>query len=89
MNNLLSNAIRHNIPGGSIHVMTDGRCFELRNTGLPPGVEPEELFERFRKGGRRTDSIGLGLAIAKKITDFYGLKIEYRYQESFHILKIC
>jgi hypothetical protein len=53
LNNLLTNAIRHNIPGGTITIITDQHCLEIRNTGLPPGVDTEELFERFRKGSSR------------------------------------
>jgi signal transduction histidine kinase len=88
INNLVSNAIRHNTRRGTITIRTDGKYLEVSNTGTPLSVPPEDLFERFRKGGSRTDSVGLGLAIVKKITDHYGMKAEYKYTDGLHVLKI-
>ncbi len=36
MNNLLSNAIRHNIEGGYIRVELTRKMLKISNTGLPP-----------------------------------------------------
>src|SRR5690606_14938612 len=53
--NLLSNAIRHNIPAGKIVVTLRKTSFEVRNTGPDPEVPTETLFERFRKSNQSSD----------------------------------
>jgi signal transduction histidine kinase len=87
--NLLSNAIKHNVRVGTITIRIGEDSLEISNTGMPLTVTPEDLFERFRKGGRRDDSAGLGLAIVKKIVDYYGMRVEYRHDGILHVLKIC
>jgi signal transduction histidine kinase len=73
--NLVSNAIRHNVPGGRIEVTTTtaagGAMLSVANTG--PAVADGELarlFQPFARGPRRggsTDGLGLGLAIVDAI----------------------
>ncbi|WP_433040261.1 sensor histidine kinase [Dactylosporangium sp. CS-033363] len=77
--NLIDNAEKHNVAGGSVTVltgMTDGRAtLVVENTG--PVVPPDELdrlFQPFqRMGGQRVrttkDGYGLGLAIVRAIAD--------------------
>jgi signal transduction histidine kinase len=89
VNNLLSNAIRYNIDGGTISITVHGRCLEITNTGVPLHTDPESLFERFRKDGRWSDSVGLGLAIVKKIAEHYGMTASYRCAGNLHTLNIC
>lgn len=76
VNNLVENAMRHNISGGSIDVSTstvDGRAsLTVLNSG--PVIPPDRLAELFqpfqRLGGRRHDGgHGLGLAIVRAIAD--------------------
>ena len=70
--NLVDNAIRHNIPGGSVSVGTSGSTLTVANTGpvIPPS-EVERLFQPFQRltGTRlaRTEGHGLGLAIVRAI----------------------
>ncbi|MDD4604636.1 MAG: HAMP domain-containing sensor histidine kinase [Bacteroidales bacterium] len=86
--NLISNAIRHNIPCGSIHIFLDSKSLVITNTGLTLDIDPEGLFERFRKSGSRGDSIGLGLSIVRKIADLYQMEVTYQYTAGNHTLKI-
>ena len=86
--NTFGNAIKHNYPHGKINIILKDDRVQFLNTGFAPTVPPQTLFERFRKSDKTADSIGLGLSIAKKITDYYGFKIEYSYLNDFHMITI-
>jgi signal transduction histidine kinase len=86
--NLLSNAIRHNHPNGTIHVTLTSSGLVVENTGDPPGVPTGELFKRFKKGKQNADSTGLGLAIAKQICDLNNFNVQYEYKNGLHVLGI-
>jgi PAS domain S-box-containing protein len=83
--NLLSNAIKFTPPNGRVEVRLDYRGEEawitVRDTG--EGIAPEELpliFNRFRQADsssrRRHGGLGLGLAIAKQLTELHGGAID-------------
>ncbi|HEY5800616.1 MAG TPA: ATP-binding protein, partial [Burkholderiaceae bacterium] len=88
LSNLVSNAVRYTMAGGTIHVqwreLADGRSeFSVRDTGT--GIAPEHisrLTERFyrvdRSRSRETGGTGLGLAIVKHVVQRHGgeLKIQ-------------
>jgi signal transduction histidine kinase len=75
--NLIDNAVRHNMPGGWIEVMTgdrDGMAFiSVANGGqLIEDSEVESLFEPFRRlcphsGPSGPEGIGLGLSIVSSV----------------------
>lgn len=88
LGNLMSNAIRHNIANGKITVGLTREKFVISNTGVPPEVPTSELFHRFKKGNRRSDSIGIGLAIVKQICDLNHFTIQYDYAEGWHTIQI-
>lgn len=88
LNNLLVNAIKHNIPDGSIEVLLQERHLIVRNTGKPLATVPNDLFERFSKGVNSSPSLGLGLAIVKEICSTYGLEPKYEYESNWHKLTI-
>ena len=88
INNLLSNAIRHNHEHGTIKTTLDQKGFRISNSGAVPAVEPNSLFERFRKDRQKGDGLGLGLAIVKKISDYSGFSTNYVYQNEEHTLEI-
>jgi signal transduction histidine kinase len=78
--NLLSNAIRFTPPGGRIQLRyaRHGDQIELlvrdSGQGIPPEALPH-LFERYwqgRNGERRSQGLGLGLAIAHRIMELHG-----------------
>lgn len=75
--NLLTNAIKYNRTGGTVHVrvfLEDGEavtCIRDTGRGIPPESLPH-IFERFYRvpdQGRSVGGTGLGLAIAKRIVD--------------------
>ena len=88
LTNLVSNAIRHNIPEGSIRVNLTRAGLVIGNTGRAPDVPTGELFERFKKGNSGSDSIGIGLAIVRQICDLMNFTIIYEYASGWHQLAI-
>ena len=54
------------------------------NTGTEKITDSEKLFNRFYKANPASQSVGLGLAIAKKICDLHGLEIHYSFSEMMH-----
>ncbi len=87
-NNLISNAIKHNIPNGKILIKLTDKYFEIQNTGEKPDTLPEELFKRFKKGSQSSDTTGLGLSIVKQICDLNAMDIRYSFSENMHSIKI-
>ena len=88
VNNLLGNAIKHNVTNGEIRVSGDQHKLSISNTGLPLTIEPSKLFKRFVKQSVNNESTGLGLAIAKEICVTHHLLLEYSYHNQFHTLTI-
>lgn len=86
--NLFQNAVKHNIEKGSIHITLTESSLKISNTGKPLEDDPEELFERFKKGSQNSDSIGLGLSIIKKIVDQNSFAISYHYEDGWHMIEI-
>jgi signal transduction histidine kinase len=82
--NLVSNAIRHNVPGGRVDLSTetrDGRALlTVASTGpeIPAG-ELDRIFQPFQRldAGRTADakSPGLGLSIVKAIADAHSASV--------------
>ncbi|MGO9669860.1 MAG: sensor histidine kinase [Streptosporangiaceae bacterium] len=79
--NLLDNAVRHNLPGGTVEVSTavrDGRAvLTVANSGLVvPPAEVDRLFEPFQRleTARTSDGSGhgLGLSIVRAIAAAHG-----------------
>lgn len=89
VSNLLTNAIRHNVEGGSVSVVLTQNYLQVSNTGLPPGIPTEELFQRFKKGNQSANSIGLGLSIIKQICEVNHFLVRYDYKDSWHCVKVC
>ncbi|MEE6305285.1 ATP-binding protein [Plantactinospora veratri] len=77
VDNLVRNAVRHNHPGGTVWIRTDGPTIVVENTGEQVDAERlRELVEPFRRG--RQDRVygsggaGLGLAIVDAVTRAHG-----------------
>lgn len=88
VNNLLTNAIRYNMNGGTIDIILKAGRLVVRNTGSPIHIDPELMFERFRKEGTHSASLGLGLALAKTICQVNGQTLTYETEGPWHILTV-
>lgn len=88
LNNLFSNAIRHNVPGGDIYVLLEGSSFVIRNTGSSDALDSHRIFRRFYKSLGQTDNIGLGLSIIKQICDSNAMTVEYAFSEGKHSFRV-
>ncbi len=88
VSNLITNAIRHNVKGGSIHVKLSPGKLCICNSGEPLQGASEKLFERFYKENNSSESTGLGLALVKQILETNGMHITYSYRENLHCFEI-
>jgi signal transduction histidine kinase len=79
--NLVENAVRHNVPGGWLavasHAVTGWAVLTVTNTGpVVPAYEIETLFQPFRRLNReRVDGgrgFGLGLSIVRAVATAHG-----------------
>ncbi|WP_316831517.1 HAMP domain-containing sensor histidine kinase [Pedobacter aquatilis] len=86
LNNLISNAIRHNEKGGCIQIMLTDQTLTVANTGekIPLQIN---LFERFSKSAQ-SEGMGLGLAITKQICSLYQFELAYTYTGDMHFFSI-
>ncbi len=86
LNNLFSNAIRHNHNGGTIAVLLYPNSLQLINTGKDIELD-DKLFERFAKS-TASEGMGLGLAITKQICALYGFVISYQRKDQKHCFTV-
>jgi two-component system, NtrC family, sensor histidine kinase KinB len=76
--NLITNAIRHTPPGGSIaiRVLPDEKHIRIEVTDTGEGIPPEyqaQVFDKyFQVPGNIRKGTGLGLALAKKVIEAHG-----------------
>ncbi len=89
LTNLINNAIKHNWEDGSIHVSLTSEALEVTNSGPDLEIDPNELFQRFKKSNQSSGSLGLGLAIVKKICDLYSCRLEYSQANKQHTIKVA
>lgn len=88
LSNLLSNAIKHNVDSGKINIELKNNELIISNTGQGPKGNTEKFFERFYKESNSADSVGLGLTIAKKISDLYGFIVANQFQNNIYSLTV-
>jgi two-component system phosphate regulon sensor histidine kinase PhoR len=85
LNNLISNAVNYNKPGGGVLVASKkiGKEIQIRVEDTGVGIPPEHLpriFERFYRvdsnRSREVGGTGLGLAIVKHIVEAHGSQVQ-------------
>ncbi|GET25926.1 HAMP domain-containing sensor histidine kinase [Prolixibacter sp. NT017] len=87
LSNLMGNAVRHNIDGGSIQIRLEEHELQISNSGKEPSLPAEKMFDRFQTGSE-TGNTGLGLAIVKEIGAVTGMTVTYNYTDNNHILTV-
>lgn len=88
LKNLLRNAIRYATDDGPIKITTKSNTLSISNYGKELNCSNERLFERFYSSDNSNQSLGLGLALVKKICDLNQLQIDYKYIDSQHTFSI-
>jgi signal transduction histidine kinase len=88
LSNLISNAIRYATPSSEIIIAITDDTWSISNAGTPLTMPPEKIFERFQKGNNNKESLGLGLAIAKKICETNEFSLTYAFMGSVHRFEI-
>lgn len=94
LRNLVSNAQKHGGPRIAIGTQIKGDDLVLAVVDDGPGVPPEiegRLFERFVHDGRRailTGSVGLGLAIARTLTEAMSGTLQYERIEGHTVFSL-
>jgi len=81
MDNLISNAIKYNRSGGSLHVMLDEDRLLISDTGV--GIPPDKIrtiHERFRRANTSEGGFGLGLNIVHQVVEYYGFGFDITSQ---------
>jgi signal transduction histidine kinase len=90
LGNLLSNAVKYNRPGGEIRVRAwrlhqDWMRIEVADTGIGiPAGRQGELFQRFNRLGAEQSAVegtGIGLAIARELTEAMGGRMGFESTE--------
>jgi len=86
--NLISNALKYTNVDGDISVSILNRSFIVTNSGDEAVKNPEKLYNRFYKENDSKKSLGLGLAVVKKICDNYSFQISYSFAKGRHVFRI-
>jgi len=82
IDNLISNAIKYNVRGGTIGIKLRIGRLEVWDTGV--GIDEEKIpfiFDRYMRFNQSEGGFGVGLSIVKKILDEYGIDIEVDSKE--------
>jgi signal transduction histidine kinase len=88
LNNLFSNATRHNFPQGFIRVRLIGKQLTIANSSSQKRLDDQRIFSRFYKQAEGSSHNGLGLSIVKQICDVSGLNIHYSFDDQQHSFSV-
>ena len=78
--NLCDNAIKYNIPGGSVEIHVENKKLIVRDTGIGiPAEHKDRIFERFyrvdKSHSKASGGTGLGLSIVKHAAAYHKAEI--------------
>lgn len=79
VNNLIKNAVKHNIHQGFLAVTLQPSLLIIENSGAPYPGDPQKLMERFVTGPN--GHYGIGLSIVKQICELYHFTLSYTISE--------
>ena len=79
--NLCDNAVKYNVPGGTVHINMENNVLTVRDTGI--GIPPEHqlrVFERFyrvdKSHSKQSGGTGLGLSIVKHAAAYHKAQLQ-------------
>ena len=78
--NLCDNAIKYNVPGGSVTIRAENNCLTVTDTGIGiPAEHQSRVFERFyrvdKSHSKASGGTGLGLSIVKHAAAYHKAEI--------------
>ena len=79
--NLCDNAIKYNVPGGSVMIHAENNSLVVRDTGIGiPAEHRDRIFERFyrvdKSHSKASGGTGLGLSIVKHAVQYHNASVE-------------
>jgi signal transduction histidine kinase len=86
VNNLIKNAVKHNVQNGFISAKLTNKELTIENSGADFIGNTDTLLQRFGKG--ENGNIGIGLAIVKEICELYDFKLDYTVSQGKHKISI-
>ena len=88
INNLLTNAIRHNGSGGKIIVTFEAGQLDIYNTATGKPLDNTLIYRRFGRPNTTSQGSGLGLSIVQQICAQYNWLINYSFESGMHRFKV-
>ena len=78
--NLCDNAIKYNVPGGSVTIHAENNCLTVIDTGIGiPAAHKDRIFERFyrvdKSHSKASGGTGLGLSIVKHAVAYHNAQV--------------
>ena len=78
--NLCDNAIKYNVPGGSVTIHVENNRLVVKDTGIGiPAIHKDRIFERFyrvdKSHSKASGGTGLGLSIVKHAVAYHKAEI--------------
>ena len=79
--NLCDNAVKYNVPGGSVQITVENQRITVKDTGIGiPAEHRDRIFERFyrvdKSHSKQSGGTGLGLSIVKHAAAYHNAKID-------------
>ena len=79
--NLCDNAIKYNLPGGSVTIQAENNRLTVRDTGVGiPAEHQDRVFERFyrvdKSHSKASGGTGLGLSIVKRAAAYHNAELK-------------
>jgi signal transduction histidine kinase len=84
LNNLFSNATRHNVQNGIIQIALTKNRLIFKNSSEHTGLDKSRLFTRFGNPVEHSLQNGLGLSIIKQICDASNFEVTYFFKDELH-----
>lgn len=84
LTNLIKNAIVHGSQNNTVTIIVHQNSIVISNFGSPIALDTNLIFSRFKKISVDKKSTGLGLAIAKAISEKYAIELLYSFKDQHY-----